>query len=178
MADQNLSVGISVTADTATLTDFDNRIKALEASMKSASSATSGATSTVTAHGEAHHEAAEHVKESGEAVEKLTGNLGQVSSATSLMSELLEKMGIEAGGASEAINLASESIETFASKAPLILGIGAAAAAAAAEFLILKDSVEVAAAAQYQLVSIGALIRNQGGDFKENTQAISEYSMY
>jgi hypothetical protein len=178
MADENLSVKVTLDSGdvSSKLDELSTRVSTLEASFKTLASGASGATAAITEHGEAHGKASEKVKETASATEALGAKLGALSGSTALAADALEQLGIESGNASASLRFLGEAIEKIGDTAPLLLAVGAAVASLAAGFLVLKDGIDEAAASQRDLVSIGVLIKNQGGDWQETTKAVGEYS--
>lgn len=87
-----------------------------------------------------------------------------------------EQLGFEAGAAASRLSGLAEVVELVGKSAPELLALGVAVGVASIAFVELADAIKTAAAAEETMVSITALLKNQGEGWKENSEAAEKYA--
>jgi hypothetical protein len=184
--DQSVTVRVkgdthSATAELGTLSSgvsaLEHRLTALEQAYIKSAAEGAAATHGVHAHGAAHAASRHHVEEHGNALERFAKGLNAFASHSRIAAIGLEQLGLEAtAGAAKLAGLA-EALELAAAAAPALLAIGTVIAVGSAAFGFLKEAVDDAARSERELITIGALLRNQGDEgWKEQAHAVDEYA--
>ncbi len=121
------------------------------------------------------HKAAEGAEHAGSAAEGLAGHLQALSGHTSIISELFEKLGIDAGGMGKNLGLAGEAVETLGSKIPVLAAVAAAVVAVGVAFMALKEGVAEAGEVDLKLDQIANSAKNAGADFGKSREDVKEW---
>jgi len=163
---------VKLTADTG---DLDSQIAALIAQFDSLNSSlpqTATALSTVEGAGEA---AGAGLGETAEAGGKLSEVFEGLSTQSKILGSSLEAIGIGAGEATEGVAGLSEALGGLMAAAPELLAVAAALAVVFAGFNMFKDAANDAGEFDASMVRLQTVVQNQGGDWKETSEAVNEY---
>ncbi|MDB5069631.1 MAG: hypothetical protein JWM87_742 [Candidatus Eremiobacteraeota bacterium] len=150
--------------------NFDQRLAALEqAYIKT--------TAAGKAHADSHKSTADAMQHGTKAAHEHVDAMTNVAEHVSIASKGLGVLGLEADAAAVKVDGLAAVVRGLGAAAPELLAIGAVVAIGAAAFSFLKESVDEAARSERELVTIGALLKNQSvADWKEQTKAVDEYA--
>ena len=177
--------------------DFQSRIQAAQSAIDKMSGSTNttaeslnGLEGSAKKTGQAFGQVEQKAKAAGEGVnnaskhiEEAKEHMGSLATEAYYASYGFGLLGEQIGGAASQASNFFQLAESFKELSPAVFGLLSALTAAVLAFEGLgavvgkvKDAIDDFAKDQSQLVSINALIKNQGGAWKENSARVNEYA--
>ena len=166
-----MQLKVVVSADTS---QMDSALSSLMQQLNKVGS--SNATAGVKNLEEATNKAGESAKKATESHNGLAVGLKDLNENARTSAMGLQAMGLEGDAAAVKIEALVNVIDKIGEASPILLGVGVALAGLSIGFVKLKDAVADFAKEQSQLVSINALVKNQGGAWQENSKKVNEYA--
>lgn len=161
----------------STVEALNSRLSMLEAAYIRTSGATTSSTTATREHVVAQGETAAAAERSAGALGILGEGMTNLAGHARTASIALEQVGLEADAGAVKLAGFAEVLEKVAAAAPELLAIGAAIAIASATFITLKEAIDEAAASEREMVTIGALLKNQGGEnWREQAESVDRYA--
>jgi hypothetical protein len=156
---------------------LNQRLTMLEQAYMRAGTATTSATTSAREHAAAQGETAVAAERSAGALGTLAEGMSTLATHSRTAAIALEQVGLEADAGATRLAGFAEVLEHVGSAVPELLAIGAAIAVASAVFLTLKDAIDEAARSEREMVTIGALLKNQGSsEWQTQAKEVDEYA--
>lgn len=171
MPDDELTAKVSMDVSDATRSssDLETRLAALEKAYVRLSG-------EATKSGKSVKKSGDEAKEATTLWERLALGFKTVADHSRTAGIALNQVGLQAeAGAAKMAGLA-EVFERLGKTTPMLLGVGAAVTGIFAAFEAGKGAVEKASEWQANMSRLGVVVKNQGGDWKELSKSVKEWS--